>query len=231
MFWLLVVGVVGLSVFAGERRATLANWLSKDSAARRRTITVSTAILACMPLLAITLYLVGTSLALHPVTGPDPESFFAQIGLATSYSVPILLVAVGLGRHGHRSAQRVDRAVGRHRSERRWHGCLSAELGRRRLRSRELAAVGRNQCDHLGAVCAGLAGRRSLANHTRMSGAIMVCRTQINVACGFFSIAMVGVLSVLWWDPRVPVLLEQAAVPWGWCSVVSVVAACFVPRV
>ena len=226
MLWLFLVGVLGLGIWAGERRATLANWLTEDGAARRRAITVSTAVLACLPVLAITLYLVGTSLALHPVTGPDPGSVFARMGLAASYSVPILLVSIGL----------TGTAIAlRSASIALWAGIV-LNVGGTAAYMLNLGAAG-FEVEHwlqlaevnatISALFAlgwiGVASWRSAAADEQTDG----LRTQINVACGFFSVAMVGVLSVLWWDPRLPVPLEEAAVPWGWLSAVSVVAVCY----
>jgi hypothetical protein len=228
MFWLLVVGVVGLGLIAGERRATAANWLSKDSAPRRRTITVSTAILACMPGFAITLYVVGTSLAMHPVTGPDPESHFARMGLAASYSGPILLVALALAGTAIAFA---SASIGL------WAGIV-LNIGGTAAYLLNLGASGFDlehwlQLAQINATISALfaLGWLGVARWQTASGQLPArqdgLRTQINLACGFFSIAMVGVLSVLWWNPRVPVALLQAAVPWGWLSVACVVAACF----
>ena len=144
----------------------------------------------------------GTSLALHPVTGPDPESFFARIGLATSYSVPILLVAVGLGRYGHCFAQRVDRACG---------PGIVLNVGGTAAYLLNLGAAGFEvenwlQLAEINATISALFALGWLGSvagpmHPQTHHGL---QTQLNVACGFFSIAVVGVLSVLWWNPRLP---------------------------
>ncbi|MFM8571779.1 MAG: hypothetical protein ACKOAU_09305 [Pirellula sp.] len=48
------------------------------------------------PLLAWTMLSVAVTVIDHPLTGPDPGTFFHKLGLAASYSIPIFLIACGL---------------------------------------------------------------------------------------------------------------------------------------
>jgi hypothetical protein len=59
-------------------------------------------ILAAAPVIVVSLYVVSAALKGNPIAGPDPASFFARIGLAASYALPILLIAVTLVGHAIR---------------------------------------------------------------------------------------------------------------------------------
>ena len=48
------------------------------------------------PLVAWALLQIAVTVMVHPLTGPNPDTFFASLGLAGSYAVPILLVSIGL---------------------------------------------------------------------------------------------------------------------------------------
>ncbi len=48
------------------------------------------------PLIAWVLLEIAMTVVSNPLTGPNPDTLFAQLGLAGSYAVPILLVAIGL---------------------------------------------------------------------------------------------------------------------------------------
>ncbi len=53
-------------------------------------------VLGALPLLAVTVYGVGTSLIGNAVVGPEPTSLFARIGNGGSYVPPIVLLAIAL---------------------------------------------------------------------------------------------------------------------------------------
>ena len=53
-------------------------------------------ILGVTPLVAVTLFVVAAALKQSPILGPDPNSWFARAGLATSYAVPVLVTALTL---------------------------------------------------------------------------------------------------------------------------------------
>lgn len=57
---------------------------------------IAASILLVSPLFAWTLLQVALTLISHPLTGPNPDSLFAEMGLASSHAIPILLFAVGM---------------------------------------------------------------------------------------------------------------------------------------
>ena len=61
-----------------------------------QSILGSLAVISIMPLTAITLFVVGQAFGEHPILGPDPNSFFANIGLAASYAIPLSMMSVAL---------------------------------------------------------------------------------------------------------------------------------------
>src|SRR5205085_9593675 len=50
-------------------------------------------VLGAAPVIAVTLFVVATALRHSPVLGPNPDSIFARMGLATSYAAPVLIAA------------------------------------------------------------------------------------------------------------------------------------------
>lgn len=56
-------------------------------------------VLSIMPIAAMTLFVVGQSLAAHPVTGPEAGSLFVEAGLAVSYAVPLGLISLAFIGH------------------------------------------------------------------------------------------------------------------------------------
>jgi len=88
MIW----GVVGLLALVG-----LAFALTRGAtSSRRTTLSVSVAWIFVSPLLGWLVLQVALGLMGHPLTGPNPDSLFVRMGLVTSYSIPILLIAIGL---------------------------------------------------------------------------------------------------------------------------------------
>ena len=59
-------------------------------------------LLGAAPLVAMTLYVVAVALKQSPILGPEPGSFFARVGLAISYAVPVLVAALVLVGHAVR---------------------------------------------------------------------------------------------------------------------------------
>jgi len=57
-------------------------------------ITASTMLAA--PLVSWMILQIAITVIAHPLTGPNPDSFFGRIGLAGSYAIPILLISVAL---------------------------------------------------------------------------------------------------------------------------------------
>ena len=53
-------------------------------------------VLGAAPLVALVLYVVGSSLQQMPILGPNPDSPFARMGSASSHAVPLLTLAVVL---------------------------------------------------------------------------------------------------------------------------------------
>ncbi len=59
-------------------------------------------LLVAAPLVAVSLFVVTMALRGNPIAGPDPGSAFARMGMAASYAVPILLIAMSLVGHALR---------------------------------------------------------------------------------------------------------------------------------
>ena len=72
-----------------------------------RVASLTLVVLGAAPLLAMTLFVLGRALSQHPIIGPDPDSFFARIGLAVSYSIPVMVIAATFV--GHAIVLRSDR--------------------------------------------------------------------------------------------------------------------------
>ncbi|HEY8751055.1 MAG TPA: hypothetical protein VIM11_23930 [Tepidisphaeraceae bacterium] len=72
---------------------------------RRTLITDARALLVAftaVPVVALSIYPSFLSLSGHHIVGPDPASFFARVGNAISYAVPLAIVAVTFLGHGIR---------------------------------------------------------------------------------------------------------------------------------
>lgn len=69
---------------------------SEDQNRRVSAWRIAACILLLSPLVAWLLLQIVVTLIAHPLTGPNPDSIFSRIGLAGSYAIPILMVAVGL---------------------------------------------------------------------------------------------------------------------------------------
>jgi len=59
-------------------------------------------VLGMAPLVVLVVFIVAAALKRHPVVGPQPGSWFLEIGLAVSYAVPLLVMAVALIGHALR---------------------------------------------------------------------------------------------------------------------------------
>lgn len=69
-------------------------WPGVRDAAWPKQVSTLVAILGAAPFLALLLYAVCLALGKSPILGPNPDTFFAQVGLAVSYAVPVLATAV-----------------------------------------------------------------------------------------------------------------------------------------
>jgi hypothetical protein len=56
-------------------------------------------IVGSSPFVAVSLFQLTLSLKQHPVLGPSPDSWFAQMGLAASYAIPLAVIALTLVGH------------------------------------------------------------------------------------------------------------------------------------
>ena len=90
--WLITLAVMGLVAVGAA--LIIPRWNS--NARGLQVLTRSAAVLASMPVFALTLFVVGRSLGSHPIIGPDHDSFFFQIGLAGSYAVPLVCMSIGM---------------------------------------------------------------------------------------------------------------------------------------
>ena len=102
-WWFPSLGVVFVVVAAaaiGLRGIAGFNQRSDHTASTSRTLAghASTLlmILGVAPLVAVTLFVVAAALKQSPILGPEPDSWFARAGLATSYAVPVLVTALTL---------------------------------------------------------------------------------------------------------------------------------------
>jgi hypothetical protein len=69
---------------------------SGDSNTGNSKMPIVASTLLVSPLVAWALLQIAVTVMVHPLTGPNPDTFFASLGLAGSYAVPILLVSIGL---------------------------------------------------------------------------------------------------------------------------------------
>ena len=69
---------------------------SGDSSTGNSKMPIVASTLLVSPLVAWALLQIAVTVMVHPLTGPNPDTFFASLGLAGSYAVPILLVSIGL---------------------------------------------------------------------------------------------------------------------------------------
>ena len=71
----------------------------KGQVGSRRQISHVLLVLGIAPLIVMTLFVVAAALLEHPIVGPEPNSFFARIGLAASYALPMLVIALAILGH------------------------------------------------------------------------------------------------------------------------------------
>ena len=73
-------------------------WLkeSGDSSTGNSKMPIVASTLLVSPLAAWALLQIAVTVMVHPLTGPNPDTLFASLGLAGSYAVPIFLVSFGL---------------------------------------------------------------------------------------------------------------------------------------
>jgi hypothetical protein len=99
----LVVGGIGLTMGAAGRYAVdgrstesprTATWLVQGG--------LLLVILGAAPVVVVSLYVVSVALLGNPIVGPEPGTFFWRIGLAASYAIPVVLIALTLVGHAIR---------------------------------------------------------------------------------------------------------------------------------
>lgn len=97
-----VLGIVAMglrmtphTIFAGQRVQGI--WQTWS-----RQVSLLLLILGAAPLVAVSLFVVTMALRGNPIVGPDPAGVFFRMGLAPSYAVPILLIALSLVGHAVR---------------------------------------------------------------------------------------------------------------------------------
>ncbi|MFM7926702.1 MAG: hypothetical protein ACKO9Q_03235, partial [Pirellula sp.] len=93
MVWVIVVLMAMAAMFMFLVRISNP---SEDQNRGGSAWTIAASILLLSPLVAWLLLQIVVTLIAHPLTGPNPDTFFSRIGLAGSYAIPILMVAVGL---------------------------------------------------------------------------------------------------------------------------------------
>jgi hypothetical protein len=93
-----VAGVVGVVLMRLEQSTSAADVPRTWAGDVGRLV----AILGAMPLVVVVLYVMGSALRGNPITGPEPGSLFASMGLATSYAGPLALVTLALFGHAIR---------------------------------------------------------------------------------------------------------------------------------
>ena len=69
---------------------------SGDSSTGNSKMPIVASTLLVSPLAAWALLQIAVTVMVHPLTGPNPDTLFASLGLAGSYAVPIFLVSFGL---------------------------------------------------------------------------------------------------------------------------------------
>jgi hypothetical protein len=97
LIWALVAGVAGVfsTYAAAEHRAQS----TKDQSLARAPHWIVNVrhllwLLAFAPLATLVMFAVAKGLAQHPLVGPNPGSWFREVGNEVSYGVPILVIAV-----------------------------------------------------------------------------------------------------------------------------------------
>ena len=90
-----IVGGIALVMVAGAALLRYAP-LKTDAGVSAGQASTLLVVLGVAPLIAVSLYVVTAAMRQSPIVGPEPESWFAQMGTATSYAVPILVTALVL---------------------------------------------------------------------------------------------------------------------------------------
>ena len=85
-----VLGAVGFALRAAAGRN------AADEGTAWRSAGMLLIVLGMLPLVAVTVFAVGSTLVGNPIVGPEPDSFFGRIGQAGSYVPPMLVIAATL---------------------------------------------------------------------------------------------------------------------------------------
>ena len=179
-------------------------------------------VLGAAPLLAMSLFVVATALMQHPVVGPEPDSFFAYIGLASSYALPLLVIAGAL--IGHAMSQRSAGLA------------LTAGLVLNFCATAAYLLSGVAVLDtemwlrlaQLNSIVSGafaigwivylrLRVSRTATAASHRGGNLLV--TQVGLATGFALLFIVPVTARMFWDPNSGFTWDHAAGFWGWSAV------------
>lgn len=247
--WLFGLCVVVASLWLVSRLGTSNIEMSRRGFAHQSTNVLLA--LAVTPLVAISLYIIGTALVQHPIVGPDPASFFARVGLSVSYAVPLLIIAVSLIGHAmHQRSGALGLAAG---------GMLNFCVTAAYL----LSGIGQLQAVHwirlgqMNALTSGcfalgwmvylnirspgsgeIAVPGSMPTVHRQHGADMgrtaswntmaqdLLVTQVGIAAGFASLFLIPTTVGLFWNPTTLFPWAHAAGVWGWTAILAVIGSC-----
>jgi hypothetical protein len=187
-------------------------------------------VLAASPLIAVTLFVIGNSLAEHPVIGPDVSSWFQRIGLAASYAIPLLMVSAALAgnaisyrSHGIAFAGGMLLNV----------AAIAAYL--LSLKSGSLTADQWIRLSQLNAIVASLYGLVWCLVAERLSrplhdlpvpaafprNAWKLLWVQRGISAGFFLLPVVAAMGALLADWTLAITIHRAADVWGWLGLIA----------
>ncbi|MCA9200889.1 MAG: hypothetical protein KDA87_25295, partial [Planctomycetales bacterium] len=94
--WLATGLLLGAVLVGVERTVSRFQILRDDHLQKMRMVVAPSVVLLAMPMIAMFVYLLARILGSHPITGPNPGSVFANMGVNRSFTIPMLLLAVGL---------------------------------------------------------------------------------------------------------------------------------------
>ncbi len=225
-----VSALVGLSIRIATARAGAArddHWLSASTPMLGHVSTLLL-VLGAAPLVAMTLLVVGSALAAHPIVGPNPDSFFSRIGLSASYAVPLLVIALAVVGHAVRErSERIALAAGLLLSF-----CATAAYLLSPTSTGQLDALRWIRVAQLNAIVAGVYGIlwvlallrvRPSGDRAVFAGSLMT--TQIALGAAFAVLGFVPALAHLFWIPDTTFSLQSVAGIWGWLTLAVVIAS------
>ncbi len=221
LWWL---GVLALSAIVAALMGRA--WLPSESNGWQ-AVAGSLIILAVMPLFAMSCFVVGQSLAAHPVIGPNADSFFSEIGLAASYTIPLILIGVAL--IGHAISLRSEPLAFGAGLMLNFAGTAAYLLSLRVAGTLTLEQWVR--LAQLNALIASVYGigwlifvRFRVVSHRPRWAPDGWRRTQLYVANGFFLLPVLAVVTAVFVSPNVMRNGTVAAGVWGWSALALVTA-------